>query len=106
MGGVKVAGDVRISVFQETKPGFSAKAAMANAPSAYEAKGLVLLFAFHTNFLTASSPKLEKEPGSPENFLSPEGCFQVPVEELDKASKNVKKGKHAAGSSIAVRYKW
>lgn len=48
---VVVAGDVRISVFEEKFDGFSAYEAMRSVSNAMNAKGLVLMFLFHTDFV-------------------------------------------------------
>ena len=125
--GKVVAGDVRISLFEESgDANFSALQNMRSVPNAMKAKGLQLMFLFHTDFLELEmhnhDPPRENlhdpplRPDLPEHehtsFSSdlhidmPPGAkiYRVFVENLDKAQKKIKKGKHAVDSSVALVY--
>jgi protein-tyrosine phosphatase len=93
-----VGGDVRVSVFAEKGlKGSSALDAIKSSSNAYDSKGIKLFFLFHTDFLdlvTTDTQTWAVEPGK----------FRVGVEQLDRAHKKVKKGTHAAGSSVVLHY--
>jgi len=91
LNGVVVGGDVRVSVFTEKGlKGISALNAIKDSSNAYDARGITLFFLFHTDFLDVTLTDGSSDPSA--------------VERLDKAHKNVKKGKHAAGSSAVLHY--
>jgi len=90
-----VGGDVRISVFAEKGlKGNSALDAIKSSSNAYDARGIKMFFLFHTDFLDLTLNDSSIEPGK----------FRVGVEHLDRAHKKVKKGTHAAGSSVVLHY--
>jgi len=97
---VAVCGDVRVSVFEDLGGDFSAFDAMTSATNVIKAKGLVLLFLFHTNFLHLHAASVDCNSHDAVQHEQ----FAVPVEQLDKAHKNVKRGKHAAGSSVVLNF--
>ena len=103
--GVRVRGDVRVSLFAK-REGDSAHAAMCAAPNVYKAKGLVFLCMFHTAFMTMDehAESLGRESRTDVLCSSGERAFEVGVDGLDYAVKKVKKGKHRAGSSIRLIY--
>ena len=119
LDGVTVAGDVRVSVFEEIHRGFSAFEEMNRVPNTSAAKGLILMFLFHTNFMdtfgdveSASEQHASNGEGDdgfpPANpfdgsntFYNPnadtplrlenegEFCYRLRVQSLDKAFKKV-----------------
>jgi len=101
--GVVVQGDVRISVFGDNGNGFSAHKAMTSVPNAHQAKGLVLLFLFHTAFMDMGD-NVGKVPDESSIATEDKGRYRVSVENLDKANRRVKKGVHLANSSVSLSY--
>jgi len=107
--GVRVRGDVRVAVFEELTPDFSAQHAITCVPNANKAKGIILFFLFHTHFLNLYGQENGNEDLTvPREYMDPEAqengynCFRLSVRDLDKAHKRIKKGKHLPGSSIAL----
>jgi len=110
---VEVSGDVRVSVFQDTGGDLSAVQAMTLAANPHKAKGLVLLFIFHTNFMRQLSVQssLDQEPSdyiqqAAKHCAVPDkrGKYKIAVEDLDVANRRIKSGYHAAGSSVILKY--
>jgi len=100
LNGAVVGGDVRVSVFKEKGlKGTSTLDAIKSASSAYDARRIALFFLFHTDFL-----HLAPSEGNANSWAVEPGKFRVGVEHLDRAHKGVKKGKHAAGSSVVLDY--
>merc|ERR1711998_330082 len=100
---VVVQGDFRVSVFEEKHLGFDPHEQMMKVPNAMKAKGLVLLFLVHTNFMFLGDDE-QKEANQEDRVEEAERIYEVDVAALDKAHKKVKKGKHSAGSSVELVY--
>lgn len=118
LNGVDVCGDVRISVFEELDSNFNAHAAMLAVPNAMKAKGLLAMFLVHTSFM--GMERLFQPDGSLNDLTEGsslrisesttdaklgEQVFKVPVSELDKAHKRVKKGFHSKDAFVKLVYK-
>jgi len=100
LNGAVVGGDVRVSVFAEKGlKGMTALDAIKSSSNAYDAKGIKLFFLFHTDFLDLTPTHDNTNPWAVES-----GKFRVQVEHLDRAHKKIKKGLHAAGSSVVLLY--
>ena len=101
LGDVVVQGDFRVSLFEEKERNFSAQQAMLAVPNAMSAQGLIFMFLVHTDFMQVESlPSTERSKQAEEQRVQ----FKLRVDELEKANKKVKKGKHSEGSSICLEY--
>eukprot|EP00419_Tripos_fusus_P035506 CAMPEP_0172784942 /NCGR_PEP_ID=MMETSP1074-20121228/205192_1 /TAXON_ID=2916 /ORGANISM="Ceratium fusus, Strain PA161109" /LENGTH=695 /DNA_ID=CAMNT_0013621947 /DNA_START=21 /DNA_END=2105 /DNA_ORIENTATION=- len=101
LSGAVVSSDVRVSVFSEKRlKTSSALDAITASANAYDARGIVLFFLFHTDFMHLTPTRCF---GDDSLAIEP-GKFHVSVENLDKATKNIKKGTHEAGSSAVLHY--
>lgn len=93
-----VRGDVRVSVFEEREPGFSAYKAMSSAPNANRAKGIVFFFIFHTEFMAQGGELgVGLRPGERRDF-------RLPAPELDKVHKKAKASKTLADMAVVLKY--
>jgi len=101
--GVVVQGDVRISLFQDKGAGFNAHKAMTSVPNAHQAKGLVLLFLFHTAFMDMDDND-GNSPDESSKVTEGNGRYRVSIANLDKANRRVKKGVHLSTSSVSLSY--
>jgi protein-tyrosine phosphatase len=114
LGGVIVAGDVRISVFENghriprTPPtpsgNLSHHEVLTCAKNPYKAKGLVFCFLFHTNFLEVDCRTSEIQDSSEMSSPDQQRSKRFRVEDLDKAHQRVRSGEHASGSGVVLRF--
>lgn len=122
LDGLEIKGDVRVALFEVKRSDFDTQAAMAAAPNAYLAKGLVFMFLFHTHFVRLAEKKGDgssaaskgalvgsKSPGATTSSMDTADAsmqeYDVSVMNLDKAHKNVKRNKHPAGSGVVLYYR-
>ncbi|CAK0885024.1 unnamed protein product [Prorocentrum cordatum] len=99
LGDVAVQGDIRVSIFKESSPGFSAHEAVLAAPENFnKAKGLLAYFCFHTGFMRS-----EQTTGD-SGGAGADGTMRLGVMEIDKACKNVhtKNGKGLFGKDSYI----
>jgi len=104
LGGLLVAGDVRIAVLENGQSGnLSHHEALTCAKNPYKAKGLMFCFYFHTNFLEVDCQASETQESS-KMSLPDQRSKRFRVEDLDKAHQRVRYGEHASGSAVVLRF--
>merc|ERR1712079_462929 len=107
---IEVQGDVCVHLFEVTKSTFSAQQAVSEVTNVKDTKGVLLSFFFHTGFLPLEVMTTEEfriSQGTEGQCIDKKpltGTLRLHITELDNAKTGVKKGLHAEGSGIALRY--
>mmetsp|Transcript_27483 Transcript_27483/g.63549 ORF Transcript_27483/g.63549 Transcript_27483/m.63549 type:complete len:680 (-) Transcript_27483:51-2090(-) len=102
LAGITAAGDIRVSLFKATKVKDSEDHVnlheeLMRAPHVGKAKGIIAYFRFHTNFMPDGRVVKEGADSTCERFF-------LPVKEVDKACKSVRKKKHGPLSHLTIEY--